>query len=57
MKKVKVLISLLVILSMTIGFTLSLRSNQNILSNTQSSVIDEVSKSLEKWVREMETLF
>jgi RNA polymerase sigma-70 factor (ECF subfamily) len=57
MKKVKVLISLLVILSMTIGFTLSLRSNQNVLSNTQSSVIDEVSKSLEKWVREMESPF
>lgn len=48
MKKVKLLISLLVILSMAIGFTLSLRFNQNVLSNTQSSVIDEVSKSLEK---------
>jgi len=34
MKKVKVLISLLIILSMTIGFTLSLKSNQNVLSNT-----------------------
>jgi len=57
MKKVKLLISLLVILSMAIGFTLSLRFNQNVLSNTQSSVIDEVSKSLEKWVREKESPF
>ncbi len=57
MKKIKVLISLLVVLSMTIGFTLSLKSNQNVLSNTQSSVIDEVSKSVEKWVQVRESPF
>ncbi len=57
MKKIKVLISLLVVLSMTIGFTLSLKSNQNVLSNTQSLIIDEVSKSVEKWVQVRESPF
>ncbi len=57
MKKVKVLISLLVILSMTIGFGVLLRPNQEVFSKSESLVIDEASKSLEKWVREMESPF
>ncbi len=55
MRKIKVLISLLVILSMTIGFNLLSRSNQGVLSNTKSSVnedvvMSELSDTSKTWV-------
>lgn len=51
MKKIKALISLLIILSMAVGCGLLSRSSQNVFLTTASSVIDEASKSLEEWIQ------
>ena len=56
-RKIKVLVISIVMLAMTVGFSSLLKSNQSVFANGNSSVIDEASKSVQKWIQTMESPF